>query len=81
MTANLIKSQAISLIALAAKSLGVLPTPSPSGGDTAPSFVYSPRTLIAWPYSSRLCCLSQFVLPANCWTCTASFRGANSLMA
>eukprot|EP00969_Alexandrium_andersonii_P215788 9531500-Alexandrium_andersonii.AAC.1 len=36
----------------------------------------SPRTLIARPYSSRICCLSQFVLPANCWTCTFFQRRA-----
>eukprot|EP00969_Alexandrium_andersonii_P040591 1779432-Alexandrium_andersonii.AAC.1 len=66
----------MSLIALTARSPGVLPAPSPSGGNAAPGFMYSPRTLIAWPYSSRVCCLSQFVLPANCWTRTFSFRGA-----
>eukprot|EP00969_Alexandrium_andersonii_P318301 14060147-Alexandrium_andersonii.AAC.1 len=36
MTTNLTKSQAINSIAFAAKSPGTEPTPSPSGGNTAP---------------------------------------------
>ena len=77
-TANLIICVAMILMALTALSPGVLPGPRPSGGNSAPSFMYSPSTLSACAYSSRMCGLSQFVQPANCCTCCFVFSGAKS---